>query len=73
MDNVLNEFLFDLYLRGENTSSKVEEEEGSDILTGKIDDMSFFPFICKLDDIKEVDNKMNWEKSNPMFHRPMSE
>ena len=41
MDNVLNEFLFDLYLigqdilkkppdRGENTSSKVEEEEGSD-------------------------------------------
>lgn len=44
-----------------------------DILTGKIDDMSFFPFICKLDDIKEVDNKMNWEKSNPMFHRPMSE
>lgn len=44
-----------------------------DILTGKIDDLSFFPFICKLDDIKEVDNQELWQKANPMFHKPMSE
>lgn len=44
-----------------------------DILTGKIDDLSFFPFICKLDDIKEVDDPAMWEKANPMFHKPMSE
>lgn len=44
-----------------------------DILTGKIDDLSFFPFVCKLDDIKEVDDSSLWEKANPMFHKPMSE
>ena len=44
-----------------------------DILTGKIDDLSFFPFICKLDDIAEVDKPEAWEKANPMFHSPMSE
>lgn len=44
-----------------------------DILTGKTDDLSFFPFICKLDDIKEIDNPELWEKANPMFHQPMSE
>lgn len=44
-----------------------------DILTGKIDDLSFFPFVCKLDDIKEVDDPTLWEKANPMFHQPMSE
>lgn len=44
-----------------------------DILTGASEDFSFFPFICKVDDIKEVDEPEMWQKANPMFHPPMSE
>ena len=31
-----------------------------------------FPFYCKLDDPKEVDNEQMWEKSNPMLHPPLT-
>ncbi|MBI5972028.1 terminase TerL endonuclease subunit [Staphylococcus caledonicus] len=31
-----------------------------------------FPFYCKLDDPKEVDDEQMWEKSNPMLHPPLT-
>lgn len=31
-----------------------------------------FPFYCKLDDPKEVDDERMWEKSNPMLHPPLT-
>jgi phage terminase large subunit-like protein len=36
-----------------------------DILKGKIDDGGFLPFICRLNEKKEVDDKDNWEMANP--------
>lgn len=35
------------------------------ILNGEIPDNGFLPFICKLDDEKEVSNPDLWEKANP--------
>lgn len=43
-----------------------------DILEGRIEDISFFPFVCRLDDIKEIDDFSNWQKANPMLHKPLS-
>lgn len=31
-----------------------------------------FPWICTLDSAEEVEDTNNWQKSNPMFHPPMS-
>ena len=31
-----------------------------------------FPWICTLDDPSEVENEDNWQKANPMFHKPLS-
>lgn len=42
------------------------------ILEGKDLDDPLFPFICKIDDPKEVDNPEVWEKANPMFSEPRS-
>ncbi|HCO73443.1 MAG TPA: terminase large subunit [Clostridium sp.] len=38
------------------------------ILNGAIDDNGMLPFICKLDDEKEVDNPKMWDKANPSLH-----
>lgn len=39
------------------------------ILNGTINDNGLLPFICKLDDEKEVDNPKMWDKANPsLFH-----
>lgn len=35
------------------------------ILKGKIGDNGLLPFICRLDDKKEVDDKTKWVKANP--------
>ncbi|MEN3088232.1 MAG: terminase TerL endonuclease subunit [Staphylococcus pseudoxylosus] len=32
-----------------------------------------FPFICKIDEEKEVDQPELWEKANPMFEKPLSD
>ncbi|MDN4525330.1 terminase TerL endonuclease subunit [Fictibacillus fluitans] len=47
-------------------------ERSMNILEGKDLNDPLFPFICKLDDAKEVDDQSNWEKANPMFSKPMS-
>lgn len=50
-----------------------KKEEWANVLTGKSKKFnSWFVFICKLDDESEVDNKDNWQKSQPMFHPPLS-
>lgn len=43
------------------------KERAMNILEGKDLDDPLFPFICKIDDPKEVDNPEVWEKANPMF------
>ncbi|MGC4375919.1 terminase TerL endonuclease subunit [Fictibacillus sp. Mic-4] len=48
------------------------KERAMNILEGKELDDPLFPFICKIDDPKEVDNPDVWEKANPMFCQPRS-
>ncbi|MDO5346305.1 MAG: terminase large subunit [Lachnospiraceae bacterium] len=43
-------------------------ERSIKILEGKTDRIGYFPFICKLDDIKEMDKPELWAKANPMFN-----
>ena len=38
------------------------------ILTGKTDRIGYFPFICKLDSIDELNDMNMWAKANPMFN-----
>ena len=40
-------------------------EKSEKILNGEIPDNGFLPFICRLDDEKEVNDKAMWEKANP--------
>lgn len=42
-------------------------------LQGDSEDDRLFPFICKIDDKKEVDDISMWQKANPMFCNPMNE
>lgn len=42
------------------------------VLKGESDNDRIFPFICKLDDPKEVEDEAMWEKANPAFEKPMS-
>jgi phage terminase large subunit-like protein len=48
------------------------KERAMNILEGKDLDDPLFPFICKIDDAKEMDNPDMWEKANPMFSEPRS-
>lgn len=40
-------------------------EKSQMILNGELPDNGFLPFICKLDDEKEVDDILMWRKANP--------
>lgn len=40
-------------------------DKSKKILNGEIPDNGFLPFICWLDDEKEVHDEENWEKANP--------
>ena len=42
-----------------------ELEDALDILQFKLADNGLLPFICRLDDKKEVDDPKNWYKANP--------
>lgn len=37
----------------------------AEILTTGVNDLGIFPFICRIDDIKEMDNREAWHKANP--------
>lgn len=47
-------------------------ERSMAVLQGESEADLIFPFICKLDDPKEVENEELWEKANPAFEKPMS-
>lgn len=42
---------------------------GKDILNRAIVDNGLLPFMCKLDDEKEVDDPKKWDKANPSLHK----
>ncbi|QAB25176.1 terminase large subunit [Lactiplantibacillus plantarum] len=42
------------------------------ILDGKAPIESMFPFVCELDNLKEMDDPANWELANPSFSKPMN-
>lgn len=42
-------------------------------LQGESEDDRLFPFICRIDDKKEIDNMAMWQKANPMFCNPMND
>jgi phage terminase large subunit-like protein len=44
------------------------KEEAKMVLTGEIKNSRLFPFICKLDDSKEVHDFNLWEKANPSIN-----
>lgn len=49
------------------------KDKAKKVLSGEVRWNSMFPFICKIDEEKEVDDKRKWQKANPMFHEPMSD
>lgn len=46
------------------------KERALKVLKGESRPNALFPFICKLDDEKEIDDPSNWEKANPMLSEP---
>lgn len=49
------------------------KDKAKKVLSGEARWNSMFPFLCKIDEEAEVDDKTKWQKANPMFHEPMSE
>lgn len=43
------------------------KEEARMVLNKEMPNSTLFPFICKLDDEKEVDDESKWEKANPSY------
>ncbi len=50
-----------------------QKEKAMKVLNGEARPNAIFPFICKLNDEKEVDDPDNWEMANPMLSQPLSE
>lgn len=48
------------------------KERALNILRGEVEDDPLFPFICKIDDVDDMEHPETWEKANPMFHEPRS-
>lgn len=49
-----------------------QKEKAMKVLNGEARPNALFPFICKLDEEKEVDDINSWEKANPMLCEPRS-
>lgn len=47
-------------------------ERSERILDGDNPHNGIFPFICELDDIKELDDEEFWEKANPALQKPLN-
>ncbi|MGG3808561.1 terminase TerL endonuclease subunit [Geobacillus thermodenitrificans] len=43
------------------------KEEARMVLNKEMPNSTLFPFICKIDDEKEVDDESKWEKANPSY------
>lgn len=46
------------------------KERSEEILKGEAPEDGLFPFICKIDDLAEMQDPSTWEKANPMFSEP---
>ncbi|XHB95538.1 terminase TerL endonuclease subunit [Lactococcus garvieae] len=49
------------------------KELSNQVLKGEAKWNALFPFICKLDDITQIDTPSDWELANPMFSQPRTE
>lgn len=49
------------------------KERAKNVVNGTSPEDRIFPFICRIDDPKEIDDTEVWEKANPMFEEPISE
>jgi phage terminase large subunit-like protein len=49
------------------------KKTAKNILEGEVPQSRLFPFICKLDDEKEVFDTDLWQKANPQFEAPVSD
>jgi phage terminase large subunit-like protein len=49
------------------------KEKAIKVLKGLARANAVFPFICKLDDEKQIDDHENWELANPMLSEPRGE
>lgn len=47
-------------------------DRATNILNGDAPFNGYFPFICELDDISEMDNHDLWEKANPTLQKPLT-
>ena len=47
-------------------------DRATNILNGDAPFNGHFPFICELDDIKEMDSPDLWEKANPTLQKPLT-
>lgn len=45
----------------------------SNILNGDEPFNGYFPFICELDDVTEMDDQGMWEKANPALQKPLTD
>lgn len=50
-----------------------QKEKAMKVLNGEARPNALFPYICKLDEEREVDDIESWEKANPMLCHPRSE
>ncbi|SFP79817.1 Phage Terminase, partial [Halolactibacillus halophilus] len=50
----------------------IKYRECEDVLNGLIEFGGVFPYICELDDLKEMDDPKNWAKANPALQEPLN-
>ncbi|MBO1005617.1 terminase large subunit domain-containing protein [Pseudogracilibacillus auburnensis] len=50
----------------------IKYRECEEILNGIEEFSGIFPYICELDDIKEMDDPSNWPKANPALQEPLN-
>ncbi|GAA0491254.1 terminase large subunit [Salinibacillus aidingensis] len=49
------------------------KERAIRVLKGEAPEDHIFVFMACLDDEKEMDDESNWQKANPMFHKPLND
>lgn len=49
-----------------------KKKQAANVLSGKAAPDFIFPWICKIDDVSEIDDPEKWEKAVPMIVKPLS-
>lgn len=50
----------------------IKYRECEDVLNGVVKFSGLFPYICELDELKEMDDPKNWAKANPALQEPLN-